>query len=88
MSVKAPSKSDAGPIAAAIVQHDKSCILVVDDHPIVREGLVRVIDQTGDLVVCGQAEGIPQALAVIEESKPALVIVTWTLRSVDKTVSS
>ena len=79
MSVKAPSKSDAGPIAAAIVQHDKSCILVVDDHPIVREGLVRVIDQTGDLVVCGQAEGIPQALAVIEESKPALVIVDIAL---------
>jgi DNA-binding NarL/FixJ family response regulator len=79
MSAKAPPKSEACPIAPADVQPGKPCILVVDDHPIVREGLVRVIDQTGDFVVCGQAEGIPQALAHIEESKPALVIVDIAL---------
>lgn len=52
---------------------------MVDDHPIVREGLIRVIDQTDDLAVCGQAEGIPQALALIEKSQPALVIVDIAL---------
>ena len=59
----------------------KAGILVVDDHPIVREGLVRVIDQTGDLAVCGQAENIPQALEFIQKSKPDLVIVDVSLGS-------
>ncbi len=79
MSAKAPPNSEAAATAPARAQPDKSCILVVDDHPIVREGLVRVIDQTGDLVVCGQAEGISQALAILEASKPALVIVDIAL---------
>ncbi len=65
--------------AGSIIPQDRSCIVVVDDHPIVREGLVRVIDQTDDLAVCGQAEGIPQALALIEKSQPALVIVDIAL---------
>jgi DNA-binding NarL/FixJ family response regulator len=79
MSAKAPPDSGGFPHPAPDVQANKSCILVVDDHPIVREGLVRVIDQTGDLTVCGQAEGIPQALAVVEKFKPALVIVDISL---------
>ncbi len=79
MSAKAPPDGGGFPHPAHDVQPNKSCILVVDDHPIVREGLVRVIDQTGDLTVCGQAEGIPQALAVVEKSKPALVIVDISL---------
>jgi DNA-binding NarL/FixJ family response regulator len=38
-----------------------------------------VIDQTADLSVCGQAENIPQALELIEKSKPCLVLVDISL---------
>ncbi len=79
MSAKAPPQRDRLPPAGSEIPQDRSCIIVVDDHPIVREGLVRVIDQTDDLAVCGQAEGIPQALTLIEKSKPALVIVDIAL---------
>lgn len=40
---------------------------------------MRVIDQTPDLLVCGHAENIPQALALVDTSKPDLVIVDISL---------
>ena len=55
-------------------------ILVVDDHPTMREGLARVIDETGDLIVCAQAESIDRALELIETTQPDLAIVDITLR--------
>lgn len=55
-------------------------ILVVDDHPTMREGLARVIDEAGDLVVCAQAESIHGALELVESTQPDLVIVDITLR--------
>lgn len=58
----------------------KTRILVVDDHPTMREGLARVIDDTGDLMVCGAAENIHDALELIEGTQPDLAIVDITLR--------
>lgn len=55
-------------------------ILVVDDHPTMREGLARVIDEAGDLIVCAQAESIHDALELVESTQPNLVIVDITLR--------
>ncbi|MEI6078013.1 MAG: response regulator transcription factor [Verrucomicrobiota bacterium] len=59
----------------------KASILVVDDHQIVREGLVRVIDRTADLKVGAQAGNIAQAHAAIGLARPAAVIVDITLGS-------
>ena len=50
-------------------------IMVVDDHPIMREGLTRVIEEAGDLAVCAQAESIQRALELIEKTEPGLIIV-------------
>lgn len=54
--------------------------MVVDDHPTMREGLARVIDEAGDLVVCAQAGSIQGALELVESTQPDLVIVDITLR--------
>ena len=43
----------------------KRRVLVVDDHPIVRQGLALMIDQEPDLEVCGEAEEAASALAAI-----------------------
>src|SRR5512135_3640588 len=79
MSAKTPSRGRGAPVKAQDAETAKARILVVDDHPIVREGLVRVIDQTPDLIVCGHAENIPQAVVLLDNSKPDLVIVDISL---------
>ncbi|HUT30942.1 MAG TPA: response regulator transcription factor [Sedimentisphaerales bacterium] len=60
-------------------QH-KTRILIVDDHPIVREGLAKLIDQEKDMAVCGQAEDAHQAIKAIKTLNPDLVIVDISLK--------
>ena len=55
-------------------------IVIVDDHPIVRERLAEVIRAEPDLVVCGEADSRSQAVAVIEDTAPDLLIVDLTLK--------
>lgn len=56
-------------------------ILIVDDHPIVREGLALVIDEEPDLRVAAQAGDRAGALRDIDKLNPDLVIVDLTLKS-------
>lgn len=56
-----------------------SRILLVDDHPIVRLGLTRLIDREPDLVVCGEAKDIRGAIEGLATMKPDLVVVDITL---------
>ena len=55
-------------------------VLIVDDHPIVRQGLAELINHEADLVVCGQAESAPQAMQVIKTSQPDVMIVDIVLK--------
>jgi DNA-binding NarL/FixJ family response regulator len=58
-------------------------VLLVDDHPIVRHGLRRLIDQEEDLDVCGEAETVREARAAIREQRPDAVIVDISLKQGD-----
>jgi DNA-binding NarL/FixJ family response regulator len=58
----------------------KRTVLIVDDHPIVRQGLAMLINQEQDLVVCGQAEDAHEAMRVVRESEPDMVIVDISLK--------
>jgi DNA-binding NarL/FixJ family response regulator len=49
-------------------------ILVVDDHPVVRQGLSLALGRQSGLSVCGEAEGLPDALRAIEALHPDLVL--------------
>lgn len=49
-------------------------VLVVDDHPIFRAGLIGLVGQEADLTVCGEAHNAAQALAAIDVVKPDLVL--------------
>ncbi len=60
--------------------NDHARIVLVDDHPMVRERLAEVINREPDLSVCGEAEDRGGALEVIEREKPRLAIVDLTLR--------
>ena len=55
-------------------------ILIVDDHPMMREGLAQLIAQETDLAVCGEADSAGAALQHIEKLKPDLAIVDISLK--------
>jgi len=54
-------------------------ILLVDDHPMMREGLRQIIGSEPDLAVCGEAENAFQALELVEKMGPHLVLTDITL---------
>ena len=56
-------------------------VLLVDDHPLVREGLVNLISQEADLQICGEASNEPQALEIIRTAQPHVAIVDISLES-------
>lgn len=58
-------------------------VLIVDDHPIVRQGLRRLIDQEEDLSVCGEAETVRDARTAIKELNPDAIIVDISLKQGD-----
>lgn len=57
----------------------KSRILIVDDHSVVRRGLIQLINQETDLVVCAEAENAEQALEAIKTDRVDLAIVDISL---------
>jgi DNA-binding NarL/FixJ family response regulator len=61
----------------------KRRVLVVDDHPIVRQGLALMIDQEPDLEVCGEAEEATSALAAIAATRPDIVLLDISLPGPD-----
>lgn len=54
-------------------------ILIVDDHPIVRQGLKLMINAEADLVIAGEAQSEQEARDMVRELKPDAVIVDLTL---------
>ena len=64
-------------------QPKKSRVLLVDDHPIVRQGLALLIDREPDLAVCGEAEGAHTAYHAIATLRPDLVVLDISLSGPD-----
>jgi DNA-binding NarL/FixJ family response regulator len=56
---------------------------VVEDHPIVRQGLAALIDAEEDLAVCGQAGTAEEALDLVVREKPQIVTLDITLNGLD-----
>jgi len=65
------------------VQAKKCRVLLIDDHPIVRQGLALLIDREGDLSVCGEADGAHSAFHAIETLRPDLVVLDISLSGPD-----
>lgn len=58
-------------------------VLIVDDHPIVRQGLRRMIEPEPDLVVCGEVQTEKEARTAIRALAPDVVIVDISLAQGD-----
>jgi len=56
-------------------------IMIVDDHPLVREGMAMRISGQRDLEICGEAATEDEAIALVDETHPDLMIVDISLKS-------
>ena len=59
----------------------KSRVFLIDDHPLVREGLVNLINCQRDLAVCGEAEDSAGAMTGIAKTRPDVALVDISLKN-------
>jgi len=58
-------------------------VFIVDDHPVVRQGLALLINREADLAVCGDAADAPSALQRLDALQPDIVILDLSLNGPD-----
>ncbi len=58
----------------------KTRVVIVDDHPMLRERIAQLIGKEPDMTVCGEADNIQQALECIRDSQPDIAVVDITLK--------
>ncbi len=58
-------------------------VFIVDDHPIVRQGLSQLINAEHDLVVCGEAATVDGAMQSLDLADPDVVIIDLSLADSD-----
>ncbi len=54
-------------------------ILIVDDHPIFRQGLAMALEEAGDLTVCGQGASAEDAITLARSLQPDVVLVDLSM---------
>lgn len=76
---KGASKAKTATAPAAAADKKKYRIILVEDHPIVRQGLAQLINHQPGLSVVGEAESAAKALDLVRATKPDLVILDVSL---------
>src|SRR5580693_9261508 len=61
----------------------KKTVFVVDDHPLLRQGLALLINREQDLMVCGEAEEAQTAMTEIAAKRPDILIADISLNGPD-----
>ncbi len=69
------------PAPAAEPPARKLGVLLVDDHPITRQGLAALVESDPELTVCGEADNGPRALELVTKLAPDLAVIDVSLRS-------
>jgi DNA-binding NarL/FixJ family response regulator len=74
------SKNPAPAPAPVVNRKPKTKVLLVEDHPILRQGLTRMINQEADMSVCGEAEDAGKAFDLVGQLSPDIAVVDISLK--------
>ena len=77
------ARTSMPPSSGVLPKRNARRILIVDDHPIVRQGLRRLMENEEDLSVCGEVETARDARTAIKDLNPDAVIVDISLKQGD-----
>lgn len=79
---KTASKSTPTPatVPQPAFEQAKRQVLIVDDHPIFRNGIIQLINHEPDLRVCGEICSASQALGAVDELKPDIVVLDLSIQ--------
>ncbi|WP_438483426.1 response regulator [Oleiharenicola lentus] len=89
-AAKTPRKSAAEPtvlptakpaVTPVVEAVKKTKVLLVDDHPITRQGIKALVEQLPNVEICGEADSAPKAMELVSKLEPDLTIVDITLKS-------
>ncbi|MBU4127159.1 MAG: response regulator transcription factor, partial [Proteobacteria bacterium] len=58
-------------------------VLLADDHAMVRDGLCRILEDTDDIAVVGQADNGLTALSLAKQTEPDVVVLDYTMPELD-----
>ena len=70
-------------MAAMQAKADVRSVLIVDDHPVVRQGIKQMINAEPDLYICGEAQTEQQARRLVREHRPDAMVVDLSLEEGD-----
>lgn len=62
---------------------DRVRVLLVDDHPVMRQGMAAIINEEPDMTVCGEADGVRTAIAAAAATRPDVALIDLSIRDGD-----
>lgn len=77
---EAIEREDAGAAPGVGGGGSAAKIMIVDDHPFLRRGLTEFIEDEPDMQICGQAAGITDAIKLLMQTRPDVLIVDLSLK--------
>lgn len=81
MKTKVPQRKEAVSTISGGARKDVKRVLIVEDHPVMRSGLVQLISNEKDFSVCGEFEDAGAAFGGIEKLQPDLAIIDLSLKA-------
>src|SRR5437764_2676401 len=55
-------------------------VLIIDDHPLLRQGIASLINQQSDFTVCGETDDARKAISTIQNANPDVVVLDISLK--------
>jgi len=83
MTSSPPASHAAGNSPESNPNPQRHRVFIVEDHPVVRDGLAQLINDEPDLAVCGVGDDVENSLRLIAAAAPAVVVVDLLLGSAD-----